>query len=348
MKDRSPNELQPQKRANSQSITAMQPQTLSNDDATSPTYSVVVPVYQSHGSVRELVARTAAVFEKVGESFEIILVDDGSTEPRTWETLKSLHDDSTHVTAARLSRNFGKSNAVLCGLTLARGAWVITLDDDLQQRPEDIPRLLELRDHDVVVASYTGRNHALAARVFSRIKRQFDRHILGLPCPMSPMKLIKSVIVEGMLKNSSPHPFVPALLSHVTTDFVTVALQHSASRHGKSRYTLARKWRQFSNLIVGNSAITLKLIGRLGVTVSLVGFLYAGYVVTRYFLGAAPPPGWSSLIVINLVFGGLILIALGIVGDYLARLLHTADHRPPFHLREVLKNERLSDHTQRS
>ena len=318
----------------------------SDKGATLPTYSVVVPVYQSHASVRELVERTSAVFTDIQTTYEIILVDDGSTEPRTWETLKSLHDLNPQVTAARLSRNFGKSNAILCGLTLARGAWVITLDDDLQQKPEDIPKLLALRDHDVVVASYTGRSHTLAARLFSRIKRQFDRHILGLPCPMSPMKLIKNVIVKGMLRNSSPHPFVPALLSHVTSDFVTVPLEHSASRHGKSRYTLARKWRQFSNLIIGNSAITLRLIGRLGATVSVGGFAYAAYVVTRYFLGAAPPPGWSSLIVINLVFGGLILIALGIVGDYLARLMHTADHRPPFHLREVLSGDRSADSKQ--
>lgn len=311
-----------------------------------PTYSIVVPVYQSHASVRELVERTTTVLEQMHEPFELVLVDDGSSDPETWKTLRELHDNSGNVTVARLSRNFGKSNAILCGLTLASGAWIVTLDDDLQQRPEDIPKLAELRDHDVVVASYTNRNHSFASRLFSRIKRQFDRHILGLPCPMSPMKLIKAIVVEGMLKNVSPHPFVPALLSHVTTDFVTVPLQHSPSRHGKSRYTFARKWRQFSNLIIGNSAITLRLIGRIGVTVSIGGFAYAGYVVTRYFLGTAPPPGWSSLIVINLVFGGLMLIALGIVGDYLARLMHTADRRPPFHLRESLISQASANQKQ--
>ena len=162
-------------------------------DTTRPRYSVVVPVYDSHGSVERMVDRTAAVFEgTVRHPYEIILVDDGSRAAQTWMTLKRLANQRPGVIVAiRLTRNFGKASAVLCGLGRARGRWVITLDDDLQQRPEDIPKLIPHEDHDVVVANFEAASRPVRG-ASSWVKGQFDRVILGVPCRMSPLKLIAS------------------------------------------------------------------------------------------------------------------------------------------------------------
>lgn len=312
-----------------------------------PRYSVVVPVYQSNRSVERLVERTLAVFdETVRQPFEIVLVDDGSTEPSTWPTLTRLHSQHPdRVTAIRLTRNYGKASAILCGLSHARGRWVVTLDDDLQQRPEDIPALIAHETHDVVVANYPTRRHGPLVVATSWIKSRFDRAILGLPCRMSPLKLINETVVRAVLHLQPHRPFIPAMLAHVTSDFVPVILEHQESAHGRSRYNLFRRLRQFSNLLIGNSNLLLRCVGGFGVLVACSGLVFAVYVVIRRLAGSIQEPGWASLISLNLVFGGLTLITLGIIGEYLIRILDGLQAKPAFVVREVQENSGRKDHS---
>ncbi len=318
---------------------------LSGSPSRQPEYSVVVPVYESDSSVVELVRRLQPVFEdQLEASYEVILVDDGSRSLTTWTTCQQLAREEPRVVAIRLMRNYGKPGAVLCGLKHARGRWVITLDDDLQQRPEDIPTLVNYRDHDVVVANFRVRQHGRLTVLASWIKSHFDRIILGLPCKMSPLKLFKAEVAQGMLQIRTPYPFIPALLAHATTDFVSVDVPHEASEHGKSRYTLRRRVRQFSNLLINNSSLLLRWFGGFGFLVAASGFLFAFSVIARKLFGSSPPqPGWTSLIVLNLIFGGLILIALAIVGEYLIRILEGISHKPSYLVREMAGGEDRDD-----
>jgi len=301
-----------------------------------PVYSVVVPVFESGPSVERLVERTADLFErrlKVG--YEIILVDDGSRNPRTWATLRALAKARRQVSALRLMRNYGKPAAVLCGLAQARGRWVVTLDDDLQQRPEDIAQLVKHQAHDVVVAIYPRKHHSLAVRLASAVKGRFDRHVLGLPCRMSPLKLIARPVVEEMLKVRAGRPYIPALLAHATSDFKPVELEHRASEAGASRYTFGRRLRQFSNLIISNSGFLLRATGIFGALVLTVGVGLAGYLLTLWLAGAAALSGWQAVIAVNLVLGGAGLLGLGFMGEYLIRIVELASDKPPYAIRET-------------
>ncbi len=314
---------------------------LAGDLGRAPEYSVVVPVYESDRTVVELVRRLRLVFEgELEASYEVILVDDGSRSPATWATCERLAREESHVVALRLMRNYGKPAAVLCGLERARGRWIVTMDDDLQQRPEDVTALVSHRQHDVVVANFTSRRHGRLTVLTSWIKSHFDRIILGLPCKMSPLKLFKAEVAQGMLRIRTPHPFIPALLAHTTTDFVPVVVPHQASGHGKSRYTLRRRVRQFSNLLINNSSLLLRWFGGFGFLFSTSGFVFAMLVFFRKLFGSTPPlPGWTSLMVLNLVFGGLILIALAIVGEYLIRILEGISDKPSYLVREIAGDE---------
>ncbi len=301
----------------------------------------MVPVYESDRTVVELVRRLRAVFEdRLKAGYEVILVDDGSRSPATWATCQRLAREQPGVVAVRLMRNYGKAAAVLSGLERVRGRWVITLDDDLQQRPEDIPALVRHRDHDVVVAEFKDRRHGRLTVLASWIKSYFDRLILGLPCRMSPLKLFKAEVARGMLRIRTPHPFIPALMAHTTTDFVPVAVRHEASGHGKSRYTWRRRARQFSNLLISNSSLLLRWFGAFGLVFSSGGFAFALLVLLRKIFGSPPLPGWTSLMVVNLVFSGLILIALAIVGEYLIRILEGVSHKPSYLVREIAGDPR--------
>lgn len=310
-----------------------------------PEYSVVVPVFESSHSVEELVERLRTVFDEVLDAtVEIVLVDDGSRCPETWKTCERLALNHAEVRAVRLTRNFGKPGAVLCGLSCARGRWIITIDDDLQQRPEDIPALVAFRDHDVVVADYPRRRHGSLTRLLSWIKGRIDGRVLGLPCRMSPLKLIRAEVAKAVLEVRSAHPFIPALLAHVTSDFHAVPVVQDESLHGRSRYTFRRRIRQFSNLLISNSSVLLRLIGLIGVVLPIGGFVFAGWVIVRKTLGGVPLlPGWASLVVINLVFGGLILLALSLVGEYLIRIVDGISRKPPFVIRSDVGDDPRSE-----
>lgn len=305
-------------------------------------YSVVVPVFESCSSVRELVERLKKVFEEaLGATYEIVLVDDGSKSAETWKVVQDLASTHETVRGIRLSRNFGKPSAVLCGLGVAKGRWIITIDDDLQQRPEDIPTLVKYEDHDVVVANFAKRHHGRVTKFTSWVKSQFDQIILGLPCKMSPLKLFRAEIAQGMLQIGTPRPFIPALMAHVTADFFSVTVTHDRSHHGKSRYNVRRRFSQFSNLLIGNSNLLLRSFGILGASVAVLGFVYGAYVVVKKIIGPQPEPGWTTLVVINLVFGGLVLIAVGIIGEYLIRILESSGQKPAYIVRDTIGMDKV-------
>ncbi|MBO6797760.1 glycosyltransferase family 2 protein [Maricaulis sp.] len=304
--------------------------------ATACEYSVIVPVYNSGEALLDLVQRLSAVFETTLQtSYEIIIVDDGSTDPCTRSSLLTVcqHDA---VRALVLTRNFGKPGAILCGLQEARGRFAITIDDDLQQRPEDIPALVEHNAHAVVVATHINKQHTPAQRAASRIKRGFDRLILGHKVPMAPMKLISRHVVDGMLSMQGNRPFIPALIREVTTDIVGVPVSHDASSVGKSRYTWRTRWKQFSNLLFGNSALLMQVIAWMGLVVMALSLILAGVVLVRKILGITTETGWSSLMVSILLIGGLNLGATGIAGQYFIRILDAVSAKPAYLVREQL------------
>ncbi len=306
-----------------------------------PDYSVIVPVYQSAGSVAELVARLIRLFdETLRESFEILLIDDGSDNPETWPTLARLAAEDPRVRAFRLMRNYGKPAAVLCGLTQFAGNWAITIDDDLQQAPEDIAALIAHRDHDVVVAAYAGtKRHGPLMNAASRIKALFDAHVLRLPLRMTPLKLIRRPVVDRMLAMRAVRPYIPALLAHVTSDFVAVPLPHHPSKAGKSRYNFYRRLRQFSNLIISNSGFFARVWAVIGSILCLAGLALALGLAAAWLAGGAPGFGGVLLAALFAV-GGMILMALGVMGEYLIRLVELTSDRPPFVIRETARADR--------
>lgn len=300
-----------------------------------PRYSVVVPVYESSDSVDELVGRLVSVFRDVIDStFEIILIDDGSINPETWLTLQKLDKDNVEVKSLKLMRNFGKAAAVLCGIQIAQGRWLVTIDDDLQQRPEDIPKLIEHEEHDVVVANFYSRKDSKLTIFTSWVKSIFDYMILKVPCRMSPLKLFKSEVAKGMLTIQTARPFIPAMMSYVTTDFVEVKVEHDVSKHGSSRYGFRRRFKQFLNLVIGNSSILLRFVAMIGVLTAISGFLYTLFIIYRKLFGVNIEPGWTSIMAMILIFGGANLIVLGIIGEYLIRILEGSSLKPAYIVRE--------------
>ena len=308
--------------------------------------SVVIPCYASSECLIELVERLIRVFEEeIRESFEIVLVDDGSPDPKTWPMIEGLASEHPPVRAFQLSRNFGKPNALVCGYTMARGQWVLAMDDDLQHLPEDIPKLLEERPCGLVMGKFEQRKHVWWQRAASSVKGWLDYQLIGKPKDvyLSPFHLIGRENLDAMLSVRTPNPHIGALMMHVSRDVKVVSVGHQARTIGRSNYTLGRRIRQFSNLLVNNSSLLLRLVATLGLTIASLSFVMGLFLVYRALVIQQIVPGWTSLMVVTLIIGGVIMLSLGVVGEYLLRIINGIENRPAFVVRRSTSSDRLPD-----
>ncbi len=303
--------------------------------------SVVIPVYNST-VLEELTDRINAVFrDRPGVNYEIIFVDDSSPCPETWPTLERLARERSALRALQLTRNFGQQAATLCGLAEARGDFVITMDDDLQHAPEDIPKFLALTDWDIVIGQFDRKRHNLFRRLTSRAKGYFDRIILGKPkgIQMSSFRMLNRTVVDGILSIRTPHPFLPALMFYVSQNVIGVRVGHSSRREGRSGYTLWKLMRVFSHLLINNSSLVLRLVGNLGLLFAGISFLMAALVIYQKLAHSVSVQGWTSLLATQLLLGGLLLFSVGVVGEYLIRIIESSERKPTYFIRRRVNVE---------
>lgn len=297
-----------------------------------PEISVVIPVYNTDLVLEELTNRLEKTLTNLKLSFEIIFVDDCSPNENTWPRLRNLATSRSYCRAFRLTRNFGQQNATLAGFNQTRGEYVLTMDDDLQHQPEDIPKLWGLRDHDAVIGFFPRKKHGLFKRTGSKIKAWFDFKILGKPknIQLTAFRLCKKFVVESFKNYRTPRPFIPAILFYVTKDIVNIPVSHAARDEGRSGYSIRKMVSLFSNLLINNSAFLLHMVAGFGFILSVLSFGYGIYIVIAKLFFNQGMKSWPSLMTAIVFFGGAILLTLGIIGEYLARIIATQDGRPPY------------------
>ena len=298
--------------------------------------SVVIPVYNTVEGLDELSRRVGDVLAQHSTNDgELILVDDCSPNPDTWPTLKAVAEAHEHVRLIQLTRNFGQQAATLAGLEAARGDLMLTMDDDLQHAPEDIPLLLQHAEHDIVIGQFPKRRHGVFKRFTSWLKGWFDHLLIGRPRHIrtTSFRCLKRTVVDGMLRFRTPHPFVPALMFHVSRDIIGVDVSHSARKEGKTGYSLRKLFSLFSNLLINNSAFLMRVVGALGTITALASFGVLGWVLWRKLADNVPIMGWSSLMAASLFLGGMMLLSIGLVGEYLIRAIEASEGKPSWVVR---------------
>jgi len=227
-------------------------------------YSVVVPVFNTTRVLEELQHRIAQVFsENVKQSYEIIFVDDFSSNIETWPTIEELVEKNEYISAYRLAKNFGQHAALLCGFANSKGDYVITMDDDLQHAPEDIPAMILLQQHDVVMGQFTDKKHTLARNLASKIKAYFDGLISDKPkgLRITSFCLFHKETTEKMLDMvHTPKQLFSTLIFQVTRDVVGVQVNHCPRKEGKSGYTFVSLFELFGRHLI-NRFFPHKIIG---------------------------------------------------------------------------------------
>lgn len=298
-----------------------------------PAYSVVIPVYNTDSSLSILVTRIEEVFNNIVEdSFEIVFVDDCSPKVTTWLALLKLSTKYDFVHSHKLAKNFGQGGALLCGMKKARGSWIITMDDDLQHHPEDIPLLIDQKEHDVVIGRFPKKRCGWFKKVSSSFKSYLDNKLLVLPKGLvsSPFKLIKKRVIQNILTIRTPRPFIIALILLVTSDLVNVYVSHNERKFGKSNYSLMRSMSLLSNMIFNNSSFLLRTMSVLGFFISGMSFLFGIILILKKVIYQQIVPGWTSLIVVNLILSGVTIFCIGVLGEYISRLIETSSNKPNF------------------
>src|SRR6266404_1337949 len=300
--------------------------------------SVVTPVYNGEASIAELCRRLAEVLPRISTQYEIIFVNDGSRD-RSWEVISELSSRSPAVRGLNLMRNYGQHNALLCGIRAANYELIVTMDDDLQHSPEEIPRLLARLDEgfDVVYGTPENEQNGLMRAIASRITRLALRSAVGTDVAknVSAFRIFRTQLREAFADYQSPFVSIDVLLTWATTRFSATTVAFKPRHSGSSNYTFTKLIRHALDMMTGFSTVPLQLASLIGFTCTLFGLGVFIYVFVRYCLEGSVP-GFPFLASIIAIFSGAQLFALGVIGEYLARMHFRSMKRPAYVVRTTI------------
>ncbi|HTR81365.1 MAG TPA: glycosyltransferase family 2 protein [Bacteroidota bacterium] len=298
--------------------------------------SYIIPVYNGAPMVERLYDRLIPIARSLGQ-YEIIFVDDGSTDG-SFNVLKKIQAKDRTVCAVQLSRNFGQHNSTLAGLSCAQGEIIVTLDQDLQNPPEEIPHLLQKLSEgfDVVYGLPEARAHNIFRNATSNFSKWLSSKILStaLHGNFSSFRVLRKWVVDEILKYRSSYTYIDGLISWTTRNVGGVSVRNDRSQY-ESHYTFLRLINHGLNLLVNFSIRPLQAASLIGALSALLGLVGAAVVIIEKILYGVPVQGWASLMVVVLVIGGMQMAFLGLIGEYTGRILMNSNSSPKFIIREI-------------
>ena len=302
--------------------------------------SVVVPVYNGAASVPTLVEALSQLHVEGG--LEIILVNDGSPD-NSLDVCRTLcKRNAVALTVVNLARNFGEHNAVMAGYAHARGEYIINMDDDLQNPPEEVVRLWQYtRDnhHDVVYTFYEQKQHESWRNIGSRFTNWCADLVIDKPkgLYLSSFRCVNAFLAQEILRHSGPFPYIDGLIFQITRNVGTLAVKHLPRATGESNYTLPRLLRLFMSMLLNFSVLPLRIGTLTGVLLAGIGIVGLLAIMVEALL-TDTPRGWASMMAGVLTLTGVQLMMLGIIGEYLGRMFLTINKKPQFVVRDVERN----------
>lgn len=302
--------------------------------------SFVIPVYRSAESLLELHQRLSSEFDFNPDGFEIVFVEDCGGD-NSWHVIQELIAKDERVRGFRMSRNYGQHNALLCGIREAHGDIIVTLDDDLQHPPEEIHKLLAKLiddDFDVVYGPPEREQHGFLRDFASQITKMALQGAMGAANArqVSALRVFRASLRDAFSDYRSPTVNIDVLLTWATTNFSAVRVKHEARKFGQSGYTVSKLIRHALNMLTGFSTKPLQLASLTGFSLAFFGLVILVYVITRWVFQNDSVPGFAFLASIIAIFSGAQLLALGVIGEYIARMHLRTMEQPPYFVREKL------------
>lgn len=310
----------------------------------SPHLSIVIPLFNAALTLPALYRELAAL--EISGGFELVLVNDGSRDETEEIALNLVRGSQIPITFLSLSRNFGEHNAVLAGLRASNGQYVITMDDDLQNPPSEVLKLLstaESEKRDVVYAIYEQKEHAWWRNLGSKLTNLIADYVVEKPrrLYLSSFRCMTRLVADEVAKSSTPYPYIDGLIFQVTQNAGVVRVRHMERQQGRSGYTIRKLLRLWMSMLVNFSVLPLRLMTIAGMITSVLGFIAVIEVVLEHLL-RKNPTGWSSLMAAILLLSGTQLLLLGIMGEYVGRIYLGISHKPQSVVRSKVTSSGVS------
>lgn len=302
--------------------------------------SVLIPVYNNQEILDELSKRLVQILPQLCNDYEIVFVDDGSKD-NSWAKIGALKKQNDHIVGIKLMRNFGQQNAIAAGLDHVAGDIIVLMDADLQDRPEDIPRLVEAifnNDALMVIVQWKSRKDSLSRRLGSWLFYKVSQRITKIKHQpnLGVFRVIRKEVVDELKKYQEKTSSTLSLLYWIGMDYVTVELDRDKRFAGKSEYSFKKMVKLALDRIFSFSMFPIRVAIYSGMVISILSFLFGMVLIIRYLMGQVAA-GWTSLIVVVLFFFGINFLFLGVIGEYLGRVFMESKQRPKFIIKKILK-----------
>ncbi|MBK8011009.1 MAG: glycosyltransferase family 2 protein [Deltaproteobacteria bacterium] len=312
--------------------------------------SIVVPVYRGARTLRELHSRLVEALEGSGMSFEVIFVDDCSRDA-SWSVIEAISQEDSRVLGIQLMRNSGQPAATMAGMARARGALVVTMDDDLQNPPHEVPRLVRfMADNPEVDAAFgcpREKHYAVWRRLGSYFVNRLSSAMFGQArgFKLTSFRIMRREVVLPLLRLNVFEPPIGALLATLTTRMVNVDVDHVPRAAGRSTYSLRKLVRVSLSKFLGFSSFPLRFLATMGILGIVGSLLFGAYIMYRYVFGNIAVPGWTTLSLLLLGLSGFTFLGFGIIGEYLHQILSNTRQNPAFLVRRSCGSPGFEPHS---
>jgi len=304
-------------------------------------YSIVIPVFNSRNVVGLTIDRTVAFFRKEALDFEIILVNDGSLD-MSWGVIQQKAREYPEVVAVDLLHNYGQHVANLCGFSQATGDYVITMDDDLQNPPEEIRKLIDkaAEGYDLVIGRFIEKKHSMVRRLGSRMIGLINRKVFNAPkgLVLSNFRIIQKNVVQRVCAYKTSYPYIPGMVVMFSSRRANVLVEHNRREVGQSNYNIWRIAKLVSEILFNYSSYPLRLVAVIGLVTALASFTLSVFYLAVHVFSGTSVPGWATVVVLLSFFNGMTLFVLGMVGEYLVRLINQTSRADSYHIKEIVRD----------
>ena len=312
------------------------------DDSARTKYSVVIPVFNSEAIVGDTIDRTCAFFDAQGLDLELILVNDGSRD-RSWQVIAEKARQDPRIVAIDLLRNRGQHTANYCGFQHATGDFVVTMDDDLQNPPEEIAHLIgkAAEGHDLVMGRFRQKRHSLFRRCGSDLILTINRRIFHQARDLvaSNFRLIRRDVVDRICGYRTAFPYITGLALMFAHSPANVDVEHHPRAVGQSNYSLLRIVTLVMRILFSYSSFPLRFVATTGVVVAAGSFALGSFYIVKSLFGNVAVAGWTTLVVLLSFFNGVTLMILGMLGEYVIRLLQQTSTERGYHVRQIVTRD---------
>jgi len=303
-------------------------------------YSVVIPIYNSKQIIKSTVQQTVDFFKKNEFRYELILVNDHSKD-NSWEVIKELAKKNESIIAIDLLKNYGQHSAIYCGFKYSTGDFIITMDDDMQNPPEEIIHLINKihEGYDAVFGKFKQKQHSFIRKQGSKLINYLNNKIFQKPkdITLTNFRIIRREVVERIFNYTTNFPYIPGLVLMFSHKISNVTVKHLPRKIGKSNYTFTKIIKLMMRLLFNYSSYPIRFVSFIGFFIALISMAIGLiYLIKRLLVGASVP-GWTTVVVLLSFLNGFTILMLGMLGEYIIRIMNQVSFKESYLVREVVK-----------